>query len=154
MSTTATTTRSLGVRSVSVRRLLDASPERVFRAWSSPEELAAWFPHRVEGSLAPGTRSTLVWPDQRIWWEVLEAEPDRRFRFRWPWLADDSIVSEVLVEIEPRGYGSTLRLTDGPFDVDRPGGLDAYAECLEGWGEALTLLRAQLDFSVDLRHIP
>ena len=141
------------IRSVHVRRRLDASPERVFRAWSSPEELTTWFPHLVEGSLTPGARSILVWPDQRLWWDVLEAEPDRRFRFRRPWLPDHSIVTDVLVEIEPHGYGSLVRLTDGPFDLEQARALDAYAECLEGWGEALTLLRAQLDFAVDLRDI-
>jgi hypothetical protein len=29
--------------------------------------------------------------------------------------------------------------------------LDAYAEALEGWGEALTWLRGVVDFSSDLR---
>ena len=99
----------------------------------------------------PAPRTTLLWPDLRFWWDVVEAEPESRFRFRWPWLADESYVTQVTVDIEPREYGSLVRLEDGPFDVARPGVLDAYAECLEGWGEALTLLRARIDFSVDLR---
>ena len=32
-----------------------------------------------------------------------------------------------------------------------PGVLDAYAEALEGWGEALAWLRGVVDFSSDLR---
>lgn len=142
-----------GERWVTLQRVLDASPSRLYRAWSDPEELAAWFPHRVEGSLAVGTRSTLVWPDRRVWWEMLEAEPDRRIRFRWPWLENESWVTDVTVELRPRGYGTVLELRDGPFDVGRPELLDAYAECREGWGEALTMLRAYLDFSVDVRRI-
>ncbi len=43
-------------------------------------------------------------------------------------------------------------MSDGPFDLTAPGGLDAYAEALLGWGEAITNLRAQVDFSVDLRR--
>ena len=144
-------TGSFAPRHVRVERKLDAPPSRVYRAWSDPAELTSWFPYTVEGSLMPGTRTTLVWPDLRVWWDVVEAEPERRFRFRWPWLADESYVTQVTVDIEPRGYGSVVRLEDGPFDVARPGVLDAYAECLEGWGEALTLLRARIDFSVDLR---
>src|SRR3712207_9496144 len=66
----------------------------------------------VEGSLAPGTRSILIWPEQRIWWDVLDAEPERRFRFRWPWGADEAIVTDVAVEIRAHGYGTRLRLTD------------------------------------------
>ncbi len=140
------------VRTVRLERRVDAPPYRVYRAWSSPDALAEWFPDSVEGSLTPGTRSTLVFPDQRVWWDVLDAEPTSRFHFRWPWLPDDSWTTEVTVTITPRGYGSLVVLEDGPFDLTVPGVLDAYAECLEGWGEALAQLRAVIDFSVDLRR--
>ncbi len=36
-------------RWVRLRLRLDAPPQRVLRAWSDPEELARWFPERVEG---------------------------------------------------------------------------------------------------------
>ncbi len=140
------------VRTVRMRKRVDAPPYRVYRAWTSPEALSEWFPDSVEGSLTPGTRSTLVFPDQRVWWEMLEAEPYSRVRFRWPWLSNDEWTSEVTVTIEPRGYGSVVKLEDGPFDLSVPGVLEAYAECLEGWGEALAQLRAVVDYSVDLRR--
>lgn len=140
-----------GERYVVAQRRLDASPERVFRAWADPDELARWFPRRVEGSLAVGTRTTLTWPALRLWWEVLEAQPPARFRFRWPWL-DEHLVTTVTVSISARGYGSLVELRDGPFDLARPGHLDAFAECCAGWGEALTFLRARLDFDVDVRE--
>ncbi len=139
-------------RNVHIVRRLDAPPERVYRAWAHPEELVRWFPQRVEGSLMPGTRSVLVWPDQRVWWDVISAEPYRRLVVRWPWLPDESYETQFSVLIEPRGYGSRLTLDDGPFDVGRPEVLDAYARACEGWAEALAMLRAQLDFSVDLRE--
>ncbi len=139
-------------RHVRLRRRFDASPERVFRAWSDPEELIRWFPTWVEGSLVAGSRTTLVWPDQRVWWDVVAVEPNSRFVFRWPWGADEKVVTTCTVTLRPAGYGVWLELEDGPFDLAAPGGLDAWAEALEGWGEALTMLRAQLDFSVDVRH--
>jgi uncharacterized protein YndB with AHSA1/START domain len=123
----------------------------VFRAWSDPEEFARWFPERVEGGLAVGSRSILVWPDRRVWWDVVEAHPDRRLVFHWPWLPDERLITTVRVLVEPAGYGSRLDLDDGPFPLDRAGVLDAWAEAIEGWSEALALLRAHLDFSVDLR---
>ncbi len=138
-------------RFVRLRRRLGASPDRVFRAWTDPEELARWFPDRIEGGLAVGSRSTLVWPDQRVWWEVIEVTPNRRFVFRWPWLPADRIVTTVTISIDPVGYGSRLELSDGPFLIAEPGVIDAWAEALEGWAEALAKLRAYLDFSVDLR---
>jgi uncharacterized protein YndB with AHSA1/START domain len=140
------------VRTITLRRRVDAPPYRVYRAWSSPDALQEWFPDEVEGSLTPGTRSTLVFPDQRVWWEVLEAEPYNKFKFRWPWLADESWVTEVTITISPRGYGSVVTLEDGPFDLTVPRVLEAYAECLESWGEALANMRAVVDYSVDLRR--
>jgi uncharacterized protein YndB with AHSA1/START domain len=138
-------------RWIRLRRRLDASPDRVFRAFADPEELARWFPERIEGGLAVGARSLLVWPDQRVWWDVVEAHPSDRFAFRWPWGPSESIVTTVTITISAAGYGSRLELEDGPFPIDDAAGLDAWAEGLEGWGEALMLLRAYLDFSVDLR---
>ncbi len=52
-------------RTVRMNRRLNAPPERVSRAWSDPEELARWFPERVEGALAVGARTMLVWEDNR-----------------------------------------------------------------------------------------
>jgi len=78
-------------------------------------------------------------------------ESDRRFEFRWPWLPDGAWETTASVHLERAGYGTLLTLTDGPFDLRVPGVLDAYAEALEGWGEALTWLRGVVDFSSDLR---
>jgi uncharacterized protein YndB with AHSA1/START domain len=138
-------------RWVRMRRRLSAPPQRVFRAWSDPVELARWFPEQVDGGLAVGARTTLVWPDQRVWWDIIAADPDRNFVFRWPWLADERLVTTVRVLVSPAGYGSRVEVEDGPFPIDDPGGLEAWAEAIEGWSEALAQLRAQLDFSVDLR---
>jgi len=140
------------IRTVRLQSRLDAPPYRVYRAWSAPEALSEWFPESVDGSLATGTRSTLVFKDRRVWWDVIAAEPNTRFQFRWPWLADDSYITTVTITLTPRGYGSLVTLEDGPFDLTRPRVLDAYGQCLEGWGEALANMRAVVDYSVDLRR--
>ena len=141
-------------RTVRMVRRLNAPPERVSRAWADPEELARWLPERVEGALAVNTRTMLVWPDRRVWWEVIEARAGRAFAFHRPWLPDERLVTTVRVTIEPAGYGTRLKLEDGPFPLDQPGAIDAWAEALQEWSEALTLLRAHLDFSADLRTRP
>jgi len=138
-------------RWVRMRRRLDAPPDRVYRTWADPEELARWFPDRVEGGLAVGSRCVLVWSDQRVSWEVTAARPNRDFAFRWSWLPDEGLVTDVRVTIEPAGYGSLLELQDGPFPLDVPGAIDAWADAIEVWTDALAKLRATLDFSVDLR---
>jgi uncharacterized protein YndB with AHSA1/START domain len=148
----AETTAVGAVRSIRLPRTLAAPPDRTYRAWADPEAIRGWFAEVVEGSLAVATRSVLVWPDRRAWIDVLEAEPERRFRFRWGLLPHDPFPSEVLVALGPRGYGTQLLLETGPFDLAVPGALDAYAAALEGWTDALANLRAQLDFAVDLRR--
>jgi len=152
MSETQAQPRTDTMRTVRLQRRLDAQPYRVYRAWSSPDALTTWFPDAVEGSLAVRARSTLVFPSRRVWWDVLAAEPESHFRFSWPWSDSDDLVTTVDVTVAPRGYGSLVTVEDGPFDISRPDVLDAYAECLAGWGEALANLRAVMDFSVDLRR--
>jgi hypothetical protein len=137
---------------VRMRRRLDAPPDRVYRTWADPEELARWFPERIEGGLAVGSRSTLVWSDHRVWWDVAQASPNRIFAFRRAWLPDDRLVTATRVTIDPAGYGSRLELEDGPFPLDVPGAIEAWAEAIEAWSDALAKLRAHIDFSVDIRQ--
>ncbi len=140
-------------RWVRLERMLEASPARIYRSWTSPDDMTTWFAPEISGALAPGTRSVLKWPEQSLWLDMLEAEPDERIRFRWPWLAHDAHVTEVTVELHARGYGSRLELKDGPFDITKADQLDAFVKAVEGWTDALANLRATLDFSVDLRRL-
>ena len=57
------------------------------------------------GSLLPGARSVLVFPRHRIEVDVLEAEPDERFRLRWSHPGDLALSTEIAVRIQPQGLG-------------------------------------------------
>ena len=142
------------LRTIRMTMRLNAPPERVSRAWADPEELARWFPDRVEGGLAVGARTVLVGEAHRAWWEVLEERTGAAFVFRRPWLEDERLVTTVRVTFAPAGYGTLLELEEGPFPLDQPGVIDAWAESIGGWREALAMLRAVLDFSVDIRTRP
>ena len=138
------------VRWVRMERRMDASAERAFRAWSDPEELARWLPERIDGGLAAGARSVLLWARSRVWWDVQEVRPNDTFVFRRAWTADESLVTTVRIRVRTVGYGCRVELEDGPFPTDAHG-LDAWADAIRTWAEALTMLRAYLDFSVDVR---
>jgi uncharacterized protein YndB with AHSA1/START domain len=138
-------------RWIRMERRLQASPQRVSRAWADAEELARWLPLRVEGALAEGARTVLVLGGRRTWWEVVEERAGELLVFRCPWLPGDKVITTVRVSIRPSGYGSALRLEDGPFRVDEPDGLAAWGEAVGRWSEALVMLRAYVDFSVDVR---
>ncbi len=142
----------MSTRMIQMSRVVDAPPDRVYRAWSDPETVRQWLASEVQGSLLSGARSTFVFPRHRIEVDVLEADPNSRFRFRWTHPIEDGISTEVTVVITPTGYGSTVSLSDGPYEVSDEAVLDEYARAIEIWAAALTQLRASIDYSVDLRR--
>lgn len=138
-------------RTIRIERPVDAPPERAYRMWSDADTMTSWLCHEVQGSLLPGARSVLVFPRERLPVDVLEAIPSETFRFRWFHSEEGGLATEVTVTFKRRGYGTTVTLTDGPYDVSDEAQLDAYAFAIEMWAEALVRLRAQVDYSVDLR---
>ena len=82
---------------------------------------------------------------------MTQASPSRIFAFRRAWLPDERLVTETRITIDPAGYGTRLELEDGPFPLALPGVIEAWAEAIETWSDALAKLRAHIDFSVDLR---
>lgn len=141
----------MSTRMIKMERIVDASPDRVYRMWSDPETMRQWLCYEVRGSLMPGARSSLVFPRHQIVIDVLEADPDSRFKFRWTHPGDDGVATEVTVSIAPQGYGSVVALSDGPYDVADDEVIDEYARAIEIWAAALTQLRASVDYSIDLR---
>ena len=60
----------------------------------------------------------------------------------------------VAIAIAARGYGSTVSLSDGPYEVGEEDVLDEYARAIEIWAAGPTQLRASVDYSIDLRKEP
>lgn len=104
-----------------VRRLLAASPERVFAAWLDPASLAAW--------MCPGSvRSATAEVDPRVgrgfrivmrhghgaeehWGEYLAIEPPSRLVFTWISAHTDRRPTVVTVDLRARDGGTELVLT-------------------------------------------
>jgi len=72
-------------RTIRVEVRTTATPEQVYEAWADPEKIAHWFPDRAEGQAAPGENITWIFDkfNCRIPYEVLAAEPGKRFVVRW-----------------------------------------------------------------------
>jgi uncharacterized protein YndB with AHSA1/START domain len=138
---------------IRLERVVDAPPERVYRMWSDPDTLNQWLSYQVRGSLLTGARSTLVFPRHEIEVDVLEAQPDSRFRFRWLRPAAADLATEVTVSIQPKGWGSLVTLTDGPYDTADESILNEYAKAIEVWAAGLAQMRASVDYSIDLRKV-
>jgi uncharacterized protein YndB with AHSA1/START domain len=113
-------------------RLLPHPPEKVWHAVTDVEELAAWFPARVEGERKAGAALRFLAGDAESEGEVLEYEPPRVFSFSWD-------VSVVRFELRPDPAGCLLVFTN-TFD-DRP----FAASFATGWHRCLDVLALALD---------
>jgi hypothetical protein len=130
------------VSEIVITRVLDAPPDAVFRAWTDPEEVAAWYgpeqfsAERVRIDLRVGGR-----------WELVMVRRDGAGEFPVGYEIVELVAPELLVlrsgdivtrvELAAAGRGTRLTLTDGPYPS---GGEHAEA----GWTAALDKLAARL----------
>nr|MDT0664282.1 SRPBCC domain-containing protein [Micromonospora sp. DSM 115978] len=125
---------------------VDASHEVVFEVVSSPEHLKEWWPDEADLKPAVGATGHIVFhreaPEQPLTVPitVVEAQPPRRFSFRWVYEADEVAGPDnsllVTFDLEPSGEGTRVRMTETGF---RERGWEAavleqaYQEHTEGW---------------------
>src|SRR4029077_8571535 len=107
-----------------VRRIIKAAPERLFRAWTEPEQLKKWWgPQSVtcvdaEVDLRIGGRYRIAnqFPDGKVLWisgEFQVIEPPHKLAYTWR-IGPDSLPAElVTVTFEPRPAGGT-KVIGGP----------------------------------------
>lgn len=100
---------------------LRASPERVWRALTEADELAAWFGQRCEIDLRPGGDAWFDWDDGGLFRARVEVvEPRRRLVVRWATERDQAVddgpstVMEWRLE-ESHGGGTVLHLRETGF---------------------------------------
>jgi uncharacterized protein YndB with AHSA1/START domain len=115
-------------------RQLPHPPEKVWRALTEPEHLAAWFPTEIEGERAAGAALRFVFrrgegpPSDG---EMLAYDPPRLLEYRWG--------EEVLrFELRPSADGTELAFTN-TFDE-----LGKAARDAAGWHTCLELLESDL----------
>ncbi len=122
---------------------IQATPEEIFEAWTTPEGLERWFVDESRGSLEQGE---LVWGWPSYGFEhtlrVLEHERGRRLVLETVWGEGTPTVIEVT--LEPSGEGTRVRLVHSGFLDD--GSWDGeYEGASSGWTNALATLKLQLE---------
>jgi len=101
---------------------IEASPEVVYRVVSEPEHIREWWPEEAEVTPVPGGAGliTFVRPEgpKSEALTVVEADPPRRFSFRWvydgPTAAFDNSLL-VTFDLEASGSGTLLRFSERGF---------------------------------------
>jgi uncharacterized protein YndB with AHSA1/START domain len=131
---------------VTISRTFDASPEKVFAAWTEPAEIARWYgPHqfdtpadRITVDLRTGGRWELTMVrrggagEVPIGYEILEVDPPTLLVMRSDPMPSMPEPTVVRVEITSDGEGTRLTLTDGPLPTAAAAGADtAYAVALD-----------------------
>jgi uncharacterized protein YndB with AHSA1/START domain len=140
MSTTAQTATK---PSLTLKRRIKASPDKVFAAWTDPEKVKRWMGPGEAKALAaesdPRTGGRYRWVMQTPAGEIhdvsgvyREVIPNEKLVFTWAWKSTPERESLVTVEIKPDGDGSLLTLTHEQFfDAD------ARDRHQQGWNGAL-----------------
>lgn len=102
-----------------VRRVIRASPERLFDAWTEPAQLKQWWgPQAVtciaaEVDLRVGGRYRIAnqFPDGKVLWingEFEAIERPQRLVYTWRLTAEAGPSERVSVTFEPRGQGTEV----------------------------------------------
>ena len=137
---------------VSIERVFDAARSDVFRAWTDPDELAAWYGpahmdtprERIHIDLRVGGRYelTMVRRDGAgefsIGYEILELSAPELIVLRSDPMPGMSEASVVRIELHEEDDRTRMVLVDGPFPTD--GARRAEA----GWDSALDELARRL----------
>ncbi|MFE1165934.1 SRPBCC domain-containing protein [Nocardiopsis sp. NPDC058789] len=132
---------------------VDASPERVWAAVTTPEHFAAWYAFDgADFEAREGAPMELRWAEHGTFrGRVVEVEAPRRFAYRIAMEpetdpgTDDSTL--VTFEVRASGAGSLLTVTQVGFDAlaERFGDAAGNASAeLEGWNSGFTTLAGHL----------
>ncbi len=132
---------------------VQASPEVVYEVISAPEHLREWWPDDADLEPVPGATGLITFGDRSapepkvVPLTVMEADPPRRFSFRWTHDAGEAATPAnsllVTFELVPSGAGTLLRFTETGF---RETGWEAavleetYRDHVTGWDHFLPRL--------------
>lgn len=121
-------------------RRLDHPPEKVWRAITNPDDLAHWFPARIETEWQVGAPMRFIMDEPGIEetsGQIVELEAPRLFVFHW----DGDVLR---FEIVPDGAGCTLYFSHTLSGGGTWGGRRFAAQHAAGWDQCLALLDARL----------
>ncbi len=136
--------------SLTLKRRLNAPPEKVYAAWAQPAKLAQWFGPdsgavtRAELDLRVGGRYTIVFhtedgEEHQVGGVYREVVPNQKLVFTWAWRSTPERESLVTILMKDDGDGTLLTLTHEQFFDEA-----ARDRHREGWSGALDNLERAL----------
>ena len=136
--------------SLTLKRRLNAAPEKVYAAWTEPAHLAKWFGPdtgavtRMETDVRVGGRYTIVFhtedgEEHYVSGAYREVVRNQKLQFTWAWRSTPERESLVTILVKPEGNGSILTLIHEQF-FDEP----ARDRHQQGWTGCLDKLERYL----------
>ncbi len=113
--------------SLVLKRRINAAPEKVYAAWTRPEQMTRWWGATgnpkapiAETDIKVGGRFRVqFWtPDgehHSVSGLYREVVPNRRLVFSWAWQSTPERESQVSIDLRPEGGGTMLTLTHEQF---------------------------------------
>jgi uncharacterized protein YndB with AHSA1/START domain len=136
--------------SLTLKRRLNARPEKVYAAWTDPRQLVRWFGPdsgpvtKAETDVRVGGRYMVEFHTEdgekhNVSGVYREVEPNAKLRFTWRWITMPERESLVTVTIKPDGDGSILTLHHEQFfdEAARDGHEMGWTGCLAKLERAL-----------------
>jgi uncharacterized protein YndB with AHSA1/START domain len=112
--------------SLTLKRRLNAPPEKVYAAWTDPTKIAKWFGPdagpvtRADTDVRTGGRYTIVFhtddgEEHCVGGVYREVVPNEKLQFTWAWRSTPERESLVTITIKPDNGGSILTLLHERF---------------------------------------
>ena len=127
--------------SLTIDRLLPATPDRVWRAFAAPGELASWFwpePFQTEVSLEARQSGELRIRSESagmgVTGKVTDIEPERLLSTSWQWDGEEQR-TDVTIQLRPEEQGTRLTVRHIGFTTE-----EAIADHVRGWNDCLDRL--------------
>lgn len=144
-------------RSIEREIRIEAAPEVVYEVLSTPEHLREWWPDEAELDAVPGATGSVGFRQaegmKNVALTVVEAEPPRRFAFRWDYDAETATAENSLLvtfDLVPVDGGTLLRFAETGYDEAAKS--DAVlADHTSGWDYFLPRIAPYVD---KLAHRP
>lgn len=143
--------KTAATNSLRVAQTIRATPERLFRAWTEPDELMQWWRMEGDGWASAGAsvdlkvggkyRLAMTSPDGKAHvavGEYREVDPPTRLAFTWDWDDPASRVGETLVTIDFNDVGDNM--TEVVLTHERFANAEQASGHEQGWTQLLRLL--------------
>ena len=141
-------------RQVLITRIFEAPRERVFRAWTNPDDVAEWYGpehfdtprDRIRIDLEVGGRYELTMvqrddgTEHPVGYEILEIVEPELLVLRSDPMPELGMPEPIMLRVEFYDHGEKTRMTlsDGPYPVEMRGHAEA------GWSSAFDKLAARV----------